>query len=61
MTETKNVTWMTKKEVAEYLRLAPRTIEKWMQGGRLKEGEHYRRIGYKTLLFDKESLSTIYN
>lgn len=45
--------WLTKLEAAEYLRVRPRTIDRWVAEGRLTR---YKLKGLQSVRFDRAEL-----
>jgi excisionase family DNA binding protein len=49
-------TWLTSAEAAAYLRIAPRTLRRWVQLGRVKQ---YKPEGVQAPLFKREDLDAV--
>jgi len=49
-------TWLTSAEAAAYLRIAPRTLRRWVQLGRVKR---YKPEGIQAPLFKREDLDAV--
>jgi len=46
----------TKKEVARFLNVTPRTVNNYMRQGYLKEGYHYFHKNAKMIVFDEDAI-----
>jgi hypothetical protein len=46
----------TKKEVAKFLKVTPRTINNYISNGYLKENYHFQRKGDKIMVFIEEAV-----
>lgn len=49
-------TWLTKEEAAEFLRVRPRTIDRWVAEGIIMK---YRIADLQSVRFNKEELETL--